>query len=160
MATMPSIGGHYGIERQLLMAGKKPVGWLFLYSDEQIAKEPESRKLDSDRAILDQAVRSGQLKSMDITNIYGSKIRLYCQPGFEEHMKAAACDEMGLERTEGLPKESLGHLLGYRYRDVIFYELYNHLPRSLKPRILNMNEPFKQAFQERTLDSLGLDTPS
>ena len=64
--SLPVIGPHAGIEADLLLAGKKPLGWVIVEPDDATFQDPFDQAEHEGRKKLDEAVRQGKLKSMDV----------------------------------------------------------------------------------------------
>jgi len=145
VGNLAVIGPHFGIEAELLLAGKKPLGWLGsgVYPDELVFDDPALQAEHEGRKKLDEAVRQGKLKSMDIivhkarVNPYDvdsefqelSKpeiVRHYCQPGKEKDMETmVAYNEKafnGEEPPVDLLQKDIGTYLGYRDKDVKLWQ--------------------------------------
>lgn len=155
--AMPVIGPHADIEAELLLAGIKPVGFLFVFRDEEkeFLQDWRSKKLYRDVKILDQAVTQGKLKSMDMPLNGSGILRYYCQPGKERLMKIAADGNAGDEEAQKL--SSWHKILGYRRRDELFFNFCQRLPMSVRDAIVEFNANAQVTHREELLKQCKID---
>jgi hypothetical protein len=134
--NLPVIGPHAGIEAELLLAGKKPLGWTSVDPDNMVFNDPQMQAEHEGRKKLDEAVRQGKLVSADVVvhtanDEKGNRVNLetpwlfrhYCQPGNEENLqrivafntKAFNFEEPDYALLEG---KDIGEYLGYRSKDI------------------------------------------
>jgi hypothetical protein len=150
LAAMPVIAPMLFIERELLLAKKKPIAFLDL--DTRAGPEPIRKKNEEDIKILDEAVRKGELISVDAAK-WG--MRLYGQLGQEEAIRAIIED---LEAPYSERKHSMGTLLGYRKRDIIFFNIFRTLPGFANALYLSfMNPCVLAAYNDRELERCEID---
>jgi hypothetical protein len=157
LAALPVIGPHADIEAELLLAGIKPVGWLWIYPDDETFKNWRMRKEQRDRKILDRAVAEGKLKSIDTVRDNIPVRRFYCQPGREEDMQWVKAIEDGDENAARDCKKEWNELYGYRKRDVLFYNYYFRFPEQLGSLMRQMNANAQMYHREKLLEECGID---
>ncbi len=137
--SFPVIGPHDGIEAELMLAGKKPLTWspvIPAEAYEGLTPKMLEGTLAGDFMKLEEGVRQGKLKSMDVVvhryrdfatgeiknNLKPEIYRHYCQPGKEEDMKRMAAFNQKLFNFEepdySLLQKDIGTYLGYRDKDV------------------------------------------
>ncbi|MBL8846814.1 MAG: hypothetical protein JNN24_13680 [Hyphomicrobium zavarzinii] len=150
LATLPVIGPHAGIEAELLLAKRKPIGGPFLIADDSDPKKMcrSILKASLDRIRLDEAVENGRLSSVDL-NSDGLTFRYYCQSDQHEQLKNS------LERNQYV----FGEEFGYRPRDIRFFEWYIQLPDWLGSVVRSLNAPIQHAFLNTALRDAGIDDP-
>ncbi|MEZ0226168.1 MAG: GNAT family N-acetyltransferase [Alphaproteobacteria bacterium] len=170
LAQLPVIGPHGNAETEaeLLLSGKKPMGWITVVPDNIDPFSPEYRRMIAMEAKLDEAVREGRLKAVNVvvkrTPPGGGApmeytTRHYCQPGLENDMARVAAYNQKVWNGEApaMPLEKrFGDYLGYRQRDQMLFEglqKYNpYLPRSLVNTIYGLNRHYIQpAYLEQQL---------
>ncbi|MGQ0527306.1 MAG: hypothetical protein ACT4OY_04660 [Alphaproteobacteria bacterium] len=163
---MPVIGPHADIECELLLAGIKPAGWLTIGSREQAGDDFRLRKIVRDIPLLDQAVKEGKLISRDVSykDVHSQEIftiRHYAQPDKEKFLNILCRDHENLwndkEIPEEISEEPYGTLLGYRQRDVYFFDITQRLPQSLSNWIITFNNISQIAYQRKLLTEAGHD---
>ena len=171
--ALPVNGPHANIECELLLAGKKPVGWFDIYSPQQIEDNKRSEKKIKelhDQERLDQAVKDGKLKSADGYAHETEKIvRYYCQPEHENTMHAlmmtqekmyllmqgeqprelSLCEQISLA-SKGIYRYGTG--LGYRKRDVMDWYLHK-----IFPDLPKISEKYGQAYRNHLLEECGIN---
>jgi hypothetical protein len=170
LAQFPVIGPHGNAETEaeLLLSGKKPMGWIAVVPDNVDPFAPEIRRMIAMEAKLDEAVREGRLKAVDVVVKQtppggGAPLeyttRHYAQPGFEKDMETVAAYNRKLwngEKPEMPLDKRFGDYLGYRKRDQALFEGLQkyrpYLPRSLVDMIYGLNRHYIQpAYLEQQL---------
>lgn len=148
---MPVIGPHADIEAELLLAKRKPIGGPFLVVNISELPKATSRsmlKAALDRIKLDEAVKTGELFSLDL-EINRRVLRYYCQGDRYECLKSALDGEQYV----------YGEEFGYRPRDIRFFEWYVNLPDRLAAIVRSLNSPIQNAYINTALRDAGIDNP-
>ncbi len=87
-------------------------------------------------------------------------IRHYCQPEKEQDMQIIADVNRKLWSQQDVPeasdKRDFGNFLGYRKRDIIFFNNYQKLPEPTIKRIAQFNVPAQWAYKYKLLESCGI----
>ncbi|WP_421896394.1 hypothetical protein [Marinoscillum sp.] len=167
LAAFPIIGPHADIEAEMMLAGKKPVTWMFVMPDDGKPRDIRIKLEQEGRKKLDQAVKEGKLVSIDVEQRHpqapnGKLIfRHYAQKGNEKSLKRISTFNKeafnGLEHTVQLDKD-IGYYLGYRKRDIFFFNHVinsSYVPSQWKVKMINMNSYCQRAFQETQLEKAG-----
>lgn len=168
VGQLPVIGPHADIEGELLLAGKKPLGWIAVLppsADPDLCRQ----ELDVQRR-LGHAVAEGKLIAADVTQTFTSPkgeensfiFRHYAQPGREKDLATMAAFNAdifnGKAPTVKLEKD-FGDYLGYRRRDQLLWNLvqrYGHKAPKMVDAIYKLNANVTQhAYQ-----SMALGDPS
>lgn len=152
-ATFPVIGCHMGIEAELLLSGKKPMGWMNAEKNltalppdfDQL--NPDDQKQLKDQLALDQAVREGKLIARDVivyhTNPAGESIsRHYAQLWNKENLdRTVACHQKAFNRQPLKKHEDVddGKMLGYRGRDRWLWKTMGHVPKPVARAVIFVN---------------------
>jgi hypothetical protein len=172
LAAFPVVGPHAGVESELLLAGKKPLGWTLVAPDDTQFKDPRMQKDHQGRMLLDRAVASGNLIAIDVEqrNKHAPAeesvivLRHYAQLGQEQNLRRVSEFNKrafnGLNISDADLDQDMGHYLGYRRRDIF---LFNHvaqsglLPGCIKRIILYFNAACQKARREALLIESGHD---
>lgn len=168
LSALPVIGPHADIEADLMLAGKKPLMWTFVAPDEMHFDDPRMQKQHEDRKRLDQAVKEGKLIALDITRDNAGHpdsinvFRHYAQPEEEDKLKRiVAFNEKTFnfqDYSEVNLDKDIGHYLGYRRRDILFFNNTigsPYLPEAAKRWIVGLNESAQRAYRTRLLEECG-----
>ena len=165
LSQFPVIGPHGTpqSEAELLLSGKKPLGWIPVVPDVVEPFYPENRRLLAMEAKLDEAVKEGRLKAVDVSITYDrpgntpftSITRHYAQPGNEKDLETIAAYNQKIwnkEKPDVEPDKSFGDYLGYRKRDQMLFDNQGKLPRTLVQAIYEFSRNYAQpAFLEQQL---------
>lgn len=165
LAAMPVIGPHAHIESELMLAGEKPLTWIFVFPDTADFSHPEVKNIYKAQKKLDQAVLEGRLISQDVeqrdpeNSAPANIIRHYAQPKNREDLKKVAAFNSKAFNREDLSDvmldKDLGHYLGYRKRDIYFFNYIVNsavLPDALVTSLIEMNAPCQKALQNKLLN--------
>ncbi len=167
LSQFPVIGPHGSPmdEAELLLSGKKPLGWIGVVYPNSDPFDPMTRRMLAAEVRLDQAVKEGRLKAVDVVNkgkpIPGGgtspdfTLRYYAQPGNEADLQQVVAYHQqlaeGVTPAARFPKSD-GDYLGYRRRDQKLWEKLPKLPRSLTDAIYWFNRNYTQpAYLESIL---------
>jgi hypothetical protein len=170
LAAFPVVGPHANIEAELMLAGKKPITWAFVASDEVILRGLGAQKKQQGRKLLDRAVADGKLIAVDVECPYPEHpeyvaiFRHYAQLGQEENLaRVSECNRRAFNRL-GLSEvplgKDMGYYLGYRKRDILFFNYVvnsNLLPMFIKRGIIGLHSPCQRARREELLLEAGYD---
>lgn len=173
LASFPVIGPHADIEADLMLAGKKPITWVFVAPDEAKFDDPRMQRQHEGRKRLDRAVEEGRLIAIDVEQRYDEHpeyvgvYRHYAQPENEEKLKQVVAFNKqafnGRDVSQVELDKDMGHYLGYRRRDIFFFNNVINaplLPEGLRDVIIRFNAPCQQALGEKLLAEVkkSLDT--
>tara|TARA_R110002124_G_scaffold73157_11_gene196239 strand:- start:1580 stop:2236 length:657 start_codon:yes stop_codon:yes gene_type:complete len=173
LASFPVIGPHADIEADLMLAGKKPITWVFVAPDEARFDDPRMQRQHEGRKRLDKAVEEGRLIAIDVEQRYDEHpeyvgvYRHYAQPENEEKLKQVVAFNKqafnGRDVSQVELDKDMGHYLGYRRRDIFFFNNVINaplLPEGLRDVIIRFNAPCQQALGEKLLAEVkkSLDT--
>ena len=168
-ATFPVVGPHTHIESDLMLAGKKPLTWVYVARDD----EPETIE-SRGRKRLDEAVTDGRLLAVDVVQRYSddpenvSVFRHYAQLDQEENLKRVAtfnkcafnqedCSEAEAALDAG---KDFGDYLGYRKRDILFFNYVINsgwLPDRVKMGLIRLNSVCQNHLRDQLLEDAGYD---
>jgi hypothetical protein len=169
LAACPVIGPHAGIEVDLMLAGKKPLTWIPVFSDQANFADWRVMKMHEDRLRLDAAVEQGLLIAKDVTAFAGDPekafpVRHYALPSEKRRLEMLVafnqCAMNDQDVSQADLKEDVGRYLGYRRRDVLFF---NHIvnspfiPGPIKTWIIDANAPCQRARRDQLLREAGVD---
>jgi hypothetical protein len=167
LAAFPVIGPHTWIEGEMMVSGKKPLTWMPVNPDDAQLPDRKWQKWHQDRKLCDHAVAEGKLiaKDIEITrDSHSLTFRHYARPGQEEALERVAKfnqKAFNLQDTSEVDiGQDMGRLLGYRRRDVLFYNHILHsgfLTDSMQNWLIRFNAPVQQAYQEKLLEEAGYD---
>ncbi len=157
LAAMPVIGPHSDIECELLLAGKKPVGWVTTNNPRMPRDGWSAKKSLRDVKILDEAVANGKLKSTKLPIENDGVVNFYCLPEYEELMNLTKRQmQRDAEADRSLEHISWHQILGYRRRDELFWSFYEKLPENFRYAILN-NSPSPWHLKGKLLRECGIE---
>lgn len=165
LAQLPNIGAHMGIEAELLLAGRKPLGWLPVpraledfEKREDLPQAFQKELRDFDR--LQEAVARGTLIAADVVQktplpqggVLQSTFRHYAQRNNAKNLHlAAAFNEKafnGQPVSRDMLKHSIGKMLGYRRRDRWLWNNLPVLPHALQDAVYRLNDTYvRDAYQ-------------
>ena len=187
LAAFPVVGPHADIEAELMLSGKKPLTWLHIpYPDWEIPKNVPITSDNDWREVkeahgtieLDKAVSKEKLISEDVAitkfpNLnepppHTPIVRHYAQIDQSENLSLIASinrsffnfqepDEAILEAAIG---KDFGDYLGYRRRDILFFnKVINnpYLPRPMAQALIELNSYSQAALREKLLEESGYD---
>lgn len=170
---LPVIGPHANIEARLLLAGKKPLGWVLVEPDELVFDNPSAQAEHEARKGLDEAVRAGKIIAEDVLVYRLSdangvvrerseplNFRHYCQPGHEKDLEAVVAynrKAFNHEEPDGsLLKKDFGEYLGYRKRDIKLW--YSGTPLPMRGLIRFALAHIKNVRLHKTIAGIVGDT--
>lgn len=169
LGALPNIGTHGGIEADLLLAKRKPLGWMYvprkLDDNEKIEDfPPQFQKEVRDHERLQEAVQKGDLIAKDVVTreelpsggTLTSVFRHYAQPDKEKTLEAVvAFNEKAFNRQpldDVMLKEDIGKILGYRKRDRFMWNNMHRLPKVMQDALITVNHKFiRDAYQANEL---------
>ena len=158
---------------QCVIARKKPLTWVFVVPDEAKFDDPRMQRQHEGRKRLDKAVEEGRLIAIDVEQRYDEHpeyvgvYRHYAQPENEEKLKQVVAFNKqafnGRDVSQVDLDKDIGHYLGYRRRDIFFFNNVINtplLPEGLRDAIIRFNAPCQQALGEKLLAEVekSLDT--
>jgi hypothetical protein len=165
LALFPVVGPHADIEAELMLVGKKPITWSLVVPDDVTFKAWRTQKEHQDRKLLDQAVAEGKLIAVDVEMRHPDQhitiFRHYAQLGQEENLRRVSEFNKHAFNSDHLPEvdldKDIGHYLGYKKRDILFFNNFNLLPNFITRAIINLNSLCQQARREKLLIEAGYD---
>lgn len=157
------------IEGDLILAGKKPLGWIV------VAREGAPETIDSRaQKRLDGAVSEGKLISIDVKQYYSDDpedfciFRHYGQLDQADNLERVAafnqCAFNGKDCSEAEaaldPNKGFGDYLGYRRRDILLFNYVINsewLPDRVKMGLIRLNSVCQNALRDQLLEDAGYD---
>lgn len=176
IAQLPVIGPHGGDvnEGELLLSGKKPLGWIPVVPDNADPFIPENQRRIAMEKKLAEAVKEGRLKSIEVVTrrtapngfVWEDKTRHYAQPGLEQDLKTIAAYNEKIwngQQPDVMPEKSFGDYLGYRKRDQMLFDAIQkyrpYIPQSVVRGIYGFNEYVTQPAYLESILGHPVDKP-
>lgn len=176
LAQFPVIGPHGGDvnEAELLLSGKKPLGWIPVVPESADPFFPENQKRIAMEKQLAEAVKEGRLKSIEVVTrrtspngfVWEDKTRHYAQPGLEQDLKTMAAYNEKIwngQQPDVMPEKSFGDYLGYRKRDQMLFDAIQkyrpYIPQSVVRGIYSFNEYVTQPAYLESILGHPVDKP-